>query len=171
MDYIVENRLQTRYRLKIKVQRQVNDPSGDRHKCYLSDIHQKGKEAWSRSVVGGERMRIVVPVSEDKGEESTVAYHFGRAPYFAIYDSEKDSLEIKQTRKEVSGGKSRLAMKILKYNPDVVFAAGMGRRAVDFFRSNNIRIETGDYNTLQEIIENKDKLRELEEACKEARHG
>ncbi|MFW6117766.1 MAG: NifB/NifX family molybdenum-iron cluster-binding protein [Thermoproteota archaeon] len=116
-------------------------------------------------------MRIVVPVSEDKGEESRVAYHFGRAPYFAIFDSKEDSLVIKQTRKEVSKGRSRLAMKIMEYNPDVVFAAGMGRRAVDFFRSNNIRIETGDYNTLKEIMENKDKLEELEEACKEARHG
>lgn len=115
-------------------------------------------------------MRIVIPVSENKGKESPVAYHFGRAPYFAVYDSEKEGIEIRQTRKEISGGRSRLATKILKYTPDVVFAAGMGRRAVNLFRSNNVRIETGDYSTLQQIIENKDKLRELEEACKQARH-
>ncbi len=116
-------------------------------------------------------MKILIPVLENRGKESRVSPHFGRAPYFALYDSETDRLEIIETMKEGSGGRSRLAEDMLKYKPDVVFAAGMGPRAVDLFRLNNIRIETGEYDTVEDIIKNKDKLKELEESCKEARHG
>lgn len=115
-------------------------------------------------------MRILIPVLDDRGKESRVSPHFGRAPYFALYDSVTDGLEIIETMKEGSGGKSRLAEDMLKYKPDVVFAAGMGPRAVNLFRSNNIRIETGEYDTVEDIIKNKDKLRELEESCKEGKH-
>ena len=114
-------------------------------------------------------MKIIIPVLENKGKESKVSSHFGRAPYFAVYDSEKDRIEIRETMKEGSGGKSRLAEDLLKYKPDVVFAVGMGPRAVDLFRSNNVKIESGDYDTIEDIIKNKDKLKELEEACKEGK--
>ena len=97
-------------------------------------------------------MRILIPLLENRGKQSRVSSHFGRASYFALYDSETDRLEIIETMKEGFGGKSRLAEDILKYKPDVVFEVGMGPRAVDLLRSNNIKIETGDYETVEEII-------------------
>ena len=115
-------------------------------------------------------MRILIPVAENKNEDSRISWHFGRAPYFALYDSETDKLEIIETKKEGFGGKSRLAEDMLNYEPDVVFAIGMGPRAVDLLKSRGVRIETGNYNTVKEIIENKDKLKELEEACREHKH-
>lgn len=114
-------------------------------------------------------MKIIIPVVENKGRKSRVSPHFGRAPYFALYDSETDRLEIIETRKEGFGGRSKLAENMLKYKPDVIFAVGMGPRAVDLLRSKGVRIETGSYETVDEIIKNKDKLKELEEACKESR--
>jgi len=115
-------------------------------------------------------MRILIPILENRGKESRVSPHFGRAPYFALYDSETDKLEIIENKSEHFGGFGRPAENILKYKPDVVFALDMGPRAVDLLRSNNIRIETGNYETVEEILDNKDKLKELEEACKESRH-
>ena len=116
-------------------------------------------------------MKILIPVLENRGKESRVSPHFGRAPYFAFYDSETDKLEIIENKSEHFGGMGRPAENMLKYKPDVVFAVGMGPRAIDLFRSNDVMIETGEYNTVEDIIKNKDKLKELEEACKEARHG
>jgi predicted Fe-Mo cluster-binding NifX family protein len=52
---------------------------------------------------------------------------------------------------------------LLKYKPDIVFAIGIGPRAAELLKSYNIRIETGDFQTVREIIENKDKLKQLEE--------
>jgi len=115
-------------------------------------------------------MRILIPVLESRGKESRVSPHFGRTPYFALYDSETDKLEVIENTSEHFGGMGRPAENMLKYRPDVVFALGMGPRAVDLLRSNNIRIETGNYDTVEDIIENKDKLKELEKACEESRH-
>lgn len=114
-------------------------------------------------------MKIIIPVVESKGRKSRISSHFGRAPYFALYNSEINRLEIIEITKEGFGGRSRLAEDVLKYKPDVVFVVGMGPRAVDLLRSKGVRIETGNYETVGDIIENKDKLKELEEACKESR--
>jgi predicted Fe-Mo cluster-binding NifX family protein len=115
-------------------------------------------------------MRILIPVLENRGGESKVSPHFGRAPYFALYDSETDKLEIIENKSEHFGGMGRPAENMLRYKPNVVFALGMGPRAVDLLKSNNIKIETGDYDTVDDIIANKDKLKELEKACEESRH-
>ena len=114
-------------------------------------------------------MRIIIPVVENKGEKSRISSHFGRALYFALYNSENNRLKIIKIKKEGFGGRSRLADDILKYKPNVIFALGMGPRAVNLLKSKGVRIETGDYETVDDIIKNKDKLKEMEEACKESR--
>lgn len=50
-------------------------------------------------------------------------------------------------------------MFLLKYKPDVIFAIGIGPRAVELLRLNNIRVETGNFQTIREVIENKDRLK------------
>jgi len=115
-------------------------------------------------------MRILIPVLNNEGRNSKVSWHFGRAPFFALYDSENNRLEIIETMKEGSGGKSRLAEDMLEYKPDVIFAREMGPRAVDLFESKNVKVVTGNYDIIDDIIKNKDKLKEMEEGCKEHKH-
>ena len=50
--------------------------------------------------MGGKVMRILIPVLENRGKESRVSPHFGRAPYFALYDSETEKLEIIENKSE-----------------------------------------------------------------------
>ncbi|MEM3406075.1 MAG: NifB/NifX family molybdenum-iron cluster-binding protein [Nitrososphaerota archaeon] len=114
-------------------------------------------------------MRIIIPILENKGIDSKVSSHFGRAPFFALYNSEKNELEIIENKSEHFGGIGRPTDILLKYKPDVIFAIGIGPRAVELLKSNNIRIETGDFQTVREIIENKDRLKKLEEVCKHSR--
>lgn len=116
-------------------------------------------------------MRIMIPVLEDRGKESRISSHFGRASYFALYNSGTDKLEIIKIEKTGSEGRSRLAEDLLKYNPDIVFVIEMGPRAVNIFEANGIRVETGNYETVGEILKNRDNLKKLEESCKEGRHG
>ncbi|MEM1574431.1 MAG: hypothetical protein QXF09_05660 [Nitrososphaerota archaeon] len=42
-----------------------------------------------------------------------------------------------------------------------MFTSGIGPRAVELLKSNNIRIETGDFQTIREIIENKDRFKKI----------
>jgi len=115
-------------------------------------------------------VKIIIPVLENRGAESRVSSHFGRAPYFALYDSKAEKLKIIKNKKERFGRGERPAETMLKYKPDVVFAIDMGPRAIDLFISRGVKIETENFNTVKEIIENKDKLRKLEEVCKEHKH-
>jgi len=36
-------------------------------------------------------MKICMPVSEAKGMDSVIYGHFGSAPFFAVYDTDKNS--------------------------------------------------------------------------------
>lgn len=111
-------------------------------------------------------MRILIPIEENKGIESKVSWHFGRAPFFAIFDTSTQKLEIKENKSEYFGGMGKAAQLILEFKPDVVFARGMGPRAIELLRSAGIKIVTADFNTVKEVIENKEKLKELEKGCK-----
>lgn len=39
-------------------------------------------------------MRICIPTETNKGKEAQVFAHFGSAPFFTIYDTDKDGVEI-----------------------------------------------------------------------------
>lgn len=39
-------------------------------------------------------MRICIPIQEDKGLDSIVYNHFGSAPFFLIYDLEKEEMKV-----------------------------------------------------------------------------
>ncbi len=78
-------------------------------------------------------MRIAVPVREDKGWDSLIDERFGRGAFFAIYDTDKDSLEIiENTAKDVASGAGRQAVQLLSdNNVDVVIAYEVGPKSKD----------------------------------------
>ncbi len=41
-------------------------------------------------------MRIVVHINEDKGADSRLSEHFGRAPFFAVFELDKDGQMMNQ---------------------------------------------------------------------------
>ncbi|MCD6402994.1 MAG: NifB/NifX family molybdenum-iron cluster-binding protein [Candidatus Aenigmarchaeota archaeon] len=112
-------------------------------------------------------MRIVIPLESNEGENSKVSWHFGRASYFAIFDTVNKKLEIIENRSEHFGGVGKPAEIIAKIQPDMVFAKGMGPKAIQLLTSRGIKVVTGNYSILKEIIQNIDKLVELNESCKE----
>ena len=112
-------------------------------------------------------MRILIPIEENKGEESKLAWHFGRAPFFAIFDTERNELKIIENKSEFFGGMGKTAEVVLKYKPDVVFVKGIGPRAIDLLKSQGIKIVTGNYSSVKEVLTNREKLKELEKACKD----
>ncbi|MGC9060561.1 MAG: NifB/NifX family molybdenum-iron cluster-binding protein [Thermoplasmata archaeon] len=115
-------------------------------------------------------MKIVIPVEENRGKESIVCEHFGRAPYFAVYDREKEKLEIVENRSEHFGGTGTPAENILRLKPDIVFVANLGTKAIELMRRHNVKIKTGNFRSVDEVIRNIDKLEDLESACKDGMH-
>ena len=107
-------------------------------------------------------MRIAMPIVENKGKDSEIAQHFGHVQFIALYDSEKDDLRVMDV-KNVEGC-SPVAT-IQNENVDAIYCFGMGMRAMELCKAKGIKLKTGPFKTIKQVIENLDKLEDLEESC------
>ncbi len=109
-------------------------------------------------------MRIAIPLKEKKGMESRIEEHFGRTRFFAIYDSESGQLEEIEVSKAEHGTCSP-ARELLRLGVDAIFVLGMGAKARMLFEENGIRVFTGNFRSVQEVVENIDKLERFSGGC------
>ncbi len=86
-------------------------------------------------------MRICIPTETDSGLKAIVYAHFGSAPYFTIYDSEKDTFEVVENSNQhhAHGTCHPLGMLNGKHI-DAVVCSGMGARAVSGLNGSGIRV-------------------------------
>ncbi|MBW2983996.1 hypothetical protein KY361_02685 [Candidatus Woesearchaeota archaeon] len=110
--------------------------------------------------------RIFFPLLEDKGMDSEISGHFGHAPFFGIYDTGTKEFKIIENKLEhTDPNKSPVDQVVEIANPTTVFAQGIGGRAIGLFAEKGITLKTGPYNTVKEVIENLDKLEDLNQSC------
>ena len=110
-------------------------------------------------------MRLLIPVNQDNGKESTVCDHFGHAPFFIIYDTDTKSMSSFENKLDHSNDKSSPVDQIMVHNIDMLYTMGVGQRAIDLFKEKNVRLKTGKYQTVKDIIENINDLDDLESGC------
>jgi len=110
-------------------------------------------------------MKLVVAIDENKGENSRLSEHFGHCLYFAIYENKSKKLKIIKNELEHTNPNLSPVDQIMKFKPDIVFSLGMGQRAIKLFNEKGVKLKTGNYNYLKEVIENINKLKELNEEC------
>jgi predicted Fe-Mo cluster-binding NifX family protein len=107
-------------------------------------------------------MRIAMPIVENKGKDSEIAQHFGHVVFIAVYDSNKDELNVMDV-KNVEGCSPVAAIE--NENIDAIYCFGMGMRAIELCKAKGINLKTGQFTTIKQVIENLDKLEDLEESC------
>lgn len=110
-------------------------------------------------------MKILIAINENKGLDSRLSEHFGHCPFFAIYETESKKFKIIKNKIDHSNEELTPVDQVMKFNPDEVFSKGMGERAIKLFTEKNIKIKTGDYTILKQIIDNIDNLKELKLGC------
>ena len=110
-------------------------------------------------------MKILIPINEKNGLDSTLSEHFGHCPYFAIYETEGGSLEIVENKLDHSNLQLTPVDQIMKFKPEVVFTLGIGQRAIDLFNKEKVSLKTGDFRTVGEAIKNIENLKELNKGC------
>jgi len=99
-------------------------------------------------------MRICIPTETDELKAAKVYGHFGSAPYFTIYDSEKDSFEvIDNSNQHHSHGVCHPMGVLDDKNIDAVACGGMGARAVQKLNEGGIKTYRAVAGTVGEIIE------------------
>ncbi len=127
-----------------------------------SGMFQKEKSA-------GER--IFFPLLNDNGLDSDISEHFGHAPFFGIYDTEKKELEIiENDLNHVDPSKSPIDQVKETSNPTIIFAKDIGGRAIKLIEEKGMALKTGPYSTVREVIENLDKLEDQTQGCGQESH-
>ena len=110
-------------------------------------------------------MKLLIAIDGNKGIDSKLSLHFGHCPYFGIYETNTKELKIVKNKLDHSNPNLTPVDQVMKFKPDVVFSLGVGQRAIKLFNEKNIKIKTGNYKILKEVIENVDNLKELNEGC------
>ena len=99
-------------------------------------------------------MKICIPTQGNKGNDDLVNEHFGSAPYFTIFDSEKESLEIlPNSNHHHAHGNCHLMRQLTAYNLDGIVCSGIGRRAIEQLQQDNIKVYISPAAKVSEIIE------------------
>jgi predicted Fe-Mo cluster-binding NifX family protein len=119
--------------------------------------------------------RIIIPVEDQNAQDSHVAVHFGRAPYFAVADFEDGkvkSVKMEPNTGEHHGGTGHPHETLQALKPNVIVAQGMGPGGLQSFRSARIIVLKAKGDTVKEVIQNfaKGKLSELEVGCEHSHH-
>ena len=110
-------------------------------------------------------MKIAMPVEDDNGMDSKICQHFGQTPFWAIYDSDSKELEIKAKTSEHGGAGCVAVTEIMEYKPNLVYVMGMGSGAIQRFAQEGVDVKSGPFLTVQEVVNNLDKLEKLEGSC------
>lgn len=118
-------------------------------------------------------VRIVVPVSDEKGIDAHLSEHFGRTPYFAVIDLDENGQIIKQSTVSSSGEHFCQGLGfLLNLKPDIMIAHGMGQGVVRNFQNARIAILRTSANIVKDAIEqyNRGELVELTDGCHQDQH-
>ena len=110
-------------------------------------------------------MKLLIAIDEDEGMDSKLSEHFGHCSYFAIYETDAGDFEIVENKLDHSNSDMTPVDQIMKFEPDAVFTLGMGGRAVKLFGEVGVKLKTGNYKIVREVIENVENLEELNFGC------
>ena len=85
-------------------------------------------------------MKICIPTGTKEGKQAEVYGHFGSAPYFTIYDTEKGSVEIIDNANEHHAhGMCQPMNALIGKKIDAVVCGGMGGRAVQKLNESGVK--------------------------------
>jgi len=147
----------------------------------LESIRQKRIKKMIQEIKGkkgGDQIsvRIVIPVLDESGVNAQLSGHFGRAPYFAVFELDEAGHIINQKTVpnvgEHFGGSGQRADHILALKPNVIITYGMGPRGLSIFQNARVAVLRANADTVKDVMAafNKDELEELTEGCHHARH-
>ncbi len=118
--------------------------------------------------------RVIIPT--DSPDAESIAEHFGRATYFAVFDLDGAgkviSSNIQSNTGSHRGGRGHAHDNILGLNPNVIIVRGMGPRGIQSFQDANVAVLRANSNVVDRTLDayNKGELDELTEGCADAHH-
>jgi predicted Fe-Mo cluster-binding NifX family protein len=121
-------------------------------------------------------VRLVVPSSEEKGLDSRLSQHFGRAPFYVVVDLDEKGNIISDSSipntSEHFGGVGVPPDRIIQLKPNALVTYGLGSKALAMFQTAGVAVLRTEANTVREVVSayNNNELQELTEGCQHAQH-
>lgn len=119
-------------------------------------------------------MIVAVPAAESTGLESPVAAHFGRAPWYALINTETDEVKSVQNGGSHFGGPQPAPEFLRENGAEAILCVGLGTRAIMLCSELEIPAYVGDEPTVGALVDafKNDQLRcaNPEDGCGEG-HG
>ncbi len=117
------------------------------------------------------KVKIAIPLENDRGLNAQLAKHFGRAPFYAVVslDENGDVISIETIRNvgEHFGGEGHMHDYIAKLKPNIIITHGLGPRGLSSFQSMLIAVLKANSDTLKEVMDayKSGVLQEITEGC------
>lgn len=98
-------------------------------------------------------MLVCVPTVDDAGLDAAIHEHFGSAPYFTLFNTDTEDVEVIENRNaHHSHGTCHPMNQLARFRIDAVVCSGMGRRAVEALNSEGVRTLVSDAMNVREAI-------------------
>ncbi len=98
-------------------------------------------------------MKLAIPVEEDRGIDSPICEHFGRAPYFALVELGEGGVSVEVRKNPLVEHTAGALPELLKsWGVDRIIAARMGQKAQLFFSQFGIDVVLGASGTVREVF-------------------
>lgn len=119
-------------------------------------------------------MKVCFPVEADQGLNSKVYGHFGSAPLFILYDTEKRTVESLNNRDaDHAHGQCNPVQALNGEKVDAIIVGGIGKGAINKLQALNIKVYSAAKSTVEEnlgLFEN-DQMLELTQKDGCSGHG
>ena len=97
---------------------------------------------------------MCIPIEEDRGIESIVCSHFGSAPAFLLYETEKDEIKVMDNQNlHHSHGACQPMIALKGEAIDAVIVGGIGRGAIDKLNAMGIKVYQSKEGTVKQNID------------------
>jgi predicted Fe-Mo cluster-binding NifX family protein len=100
-------------------------------------------------------MIIAIPVSENRGKDSPISEHFGRAPYFAfvkVKDNTIVDISVEENPLAQDHVHGAVPNFVKEKGAELVIVRGIGRRAIAAFEAMGVKVIKGASGTVEEVV-------------------
>ncbi len=110
-------------------------------------------------------MKLLIAINNNNGIYSVLSEHFGHCLYFAIYNTETKNLEVVKNEIDHTNASLTPVEQVMKFTPNIVFSLAVGQRALKLFAKKGVKVKTGDFKIVKEVIDNIGSLSDLSLGC------
>ncbi|MHA1933694.1 MAG: NifB/NifX family molybdenum-iron cluster-binding protein [Candidatus Thorarchaeota archaeon] len=120
------------------------------------------------------KRRILIPTADHEGK--MLAEHFGRAPFFVLYELDDSNSILTETIHQNTGshqgGRGHAHNNVMSLNPHVVIVNGMGPRGIKSFQEAGVAVLRANSSHAKTVVDAyvSNMLSELTEGCAHAHH-